>query len=150
MNETLFTCKVYAKGIYPRIPVQSVHAMCKLGNWYVVDQTLGPDWRKSLWSFSLFACMDLSDVAHAIWILKPVNDLRPANEVAFLVLACELVSLFEAILLIWKFMTWNTYAKLITHCSNASNWFVYDKHQQRCKGISSWRLMPEHLLSDTV
>ena len=44
--------------------------------------------------------MDLSDVVYIIWTLKPVNDLRPANEMAFLVPAAGFA--FEDHLSNWK------------------------------------------------
>ena len=65
------------------------NAVCKLGDRYVVDQTIlrHRNWSKSIWCRSFFPCMSLSQDVCIIWTLKPVNDLMPAKEMAFLVLA---------------------------------------------------------------
>ena len=59
--------------------------------------------------------MDLSQVVYIIWTLKPMNGLRPANEMAFLVPAASFA--FEGHLSNWtiynlkeqflKFAPWN-------------------------------------------
>ena len=55
----------------------------------LTEPYLDPYWSKSIWSRSFFPCMDLLQVVYIIWTLKPVNDLRPANEIAFLLLAAS-------------------------------------------------------------
>ena len=72
----------------------------------VVDQNvgdLGPYWSKSIWPGSFFPCMDLSDVVYIVWTLRPVNELRPVIEMAFLVLAAG-----------------------ITLAGHLSNWTIHD------------------------
>ena len=67
------------------------NAVCKLGDWYVVEQTI------------LRHHMDLSQVVYIIWTLKPVNYLRPAKEMAFLVPAAGFATSVTG-----QFMTWQS------------------------------------------
>ena len=60
--------------------------------------------------------MDLLQVVYIIWARKPVNDLRPANEMAFFVLAAGFV--FEG---------------------HLSNWTIYDLKEQFSK-LFPWNM----------
>ena len=70
----------------------------------------------SIWSRSFFPCTDLSQVVYIIWTLKPVNDLRPAKEMAFLMPAAGFA--FE---------------------SHLSNWTIYDLIEQFSK-LAPWNM----------
>ena len=52
---------------------------------------LGPYWKKSIWARSFLSCMDLSEVVYIIRTLKPVNDLKTANQMIFLMLAAGFI-----------------------------------------------------------
>ena len=96
-------------------------------NWV----NLGPYCSKSIWSRSIFPCVDLSEVVYIIWTLKTVNDLKPANEMAFSVLAASFT--FGRHLNYWTIYTWMNSSKtqlfeicigqLLTFCNNAFTWF---------------------------
>ena len=87
-------------------------AVCKLEDWYIVDQTI-LRYRIETNLFGLilfFLCMDLLQVVYIIWTLKPVNDSRPANKMAFLVSTAGFA--FEG---------------------HLSNWTIYDLKKQFSK-----------------
>ena len=132
------------------------NVVCKLGDWYVVDQTLaylGPYRSKSDWSRSFSRFMDLSDVVYIIWTLKPLNDLRPANEMAFLVLAAgctfgghlSIWTIYDLKQQSWKLAPWNMHGPTVICCSNAFSWFFLINMNQKRKGT---RLLSGHLRSD--
>ena len=116
---------------------------------------LDPYWIKSIWSRSLFPCMDLSQVLYIIWTLRPVNDLIPGKKMAFLVLAA--VSLLEGVLVSGQFVAWKDSCKtqlfgicigqLLTFWSNALTLFFL---MNMNKDVSGTRLLQAHFLSEWV
>ena len=105
--------------IYIHRSLSLKNAVCKLRDSYFVDQTLGylgPYLGKSISSRFFFPCMDSSQVAYIIWILKPVNDFKTGRRNGFLG-ACG-----------W-----------ITSAGHLSNLTIYDLKEQFSK-LAPWNM----------
>ena len=95
--------------------------------------------QKSICSRSFFPCMDLSQVVYNIWTLKPVDDLRPANEKVFWVPAAGFT--FEGHINNWtiydlkeqfsKLAPWNTYLPTVHFLQQRIVLVLSDLHEQK-------------------
>ena len=120
---------------------------------------LCPYWSKSIWSRSFFPCMDFSQVVYIIWTLKPVNDLRPANETAFLVFAAAFT--LQETLVTGQFMTSKSSFKtqpfgicigqLFTFYTNALTWFfLINMNKRRYGNLLVARAFPMRLSANDI